>query len=224
MPASDPHHNAELLRSGPNLRDASSAMILLHGRGGSAQNLLSFGQQLASPSTALIAPQAADHTWYPDSFLAPIARNEPWLSSAIRLIETLAEQCLSQNIASARIVLCGFSQGACLSTEFAARHPRRYLAVLAFTGGLIGPPGSDLHHPGSLAGTPVLLSSGDPDPHVPWARVEETAVELRRMHADVEVHRYSGRPHTIIPAEVTIAKELLQRVMQSNANPRDKVS
>jgi phospholipase/carboxylesterase len=211
MPAADPHRNAHVVRSGPDPREASRVMILLHGRGGSAENMLYLGQELTTPSTNLIAPQATNQTWYPYSFLAPISQNEPWLTSALDLVESLVQNCLKLNIPSERIILCGFSQGACLSTEFTARHPRRYAALLAFTGGLIGPPGSDLHHDGSLFGTPVLLSSGDPDPHVPWSRVEQTAVELRAMNARVELHRFPNHPHTILPEELVLARNLLQQ-------------
>jgi predicted esterase len=117
---------------------------------------------------------------------------------------------MGQGIAAERIGLCGFSQGACLATEFVASHPRRYGALIAFTGGLIGPPGSDLRHSGSLEGMPALFSSGDPDPHVPCQRVEESAAVLREMGAKVELMRHTGRPHTVLPAEIRAAQAMLQ--------------
>jgi phospholipase/carboxylesterase len=212
MAPNDPHRDAQVRSAGANLRDAFGVMVLLHGRGGAASDILSLGRELAPREMALLAPEAAGHTWYPKSFLAPLAENEPYLSSALGLIETLIERTESEGISSGRIILCGFSQGACLATEYVARHPRRYAALIALTGGLIGPPGSDLRHPGSLDGTPALFSSGDPDPHVPWARVEESAAELRTMHAEVQTRRYPGRPHTILPEELEMARALVQQI------------
>lgn len=210
----DPHAGSAVLYGGVAREQASHALILLHGRGASAEDILSLGSALASklsvPGLALIAPQAARSTWYPYSFLAPRAQNEPWLSSALRLVASLVDDCLAGGVAAERIGVCGFSQGACLATEFAASNPRRYGALIAFTGGLIGPPGSDLGHSGSFAGMPALFSSGDPDPHVPWQRVEESAAVLREMGARVEVMRYEGRPHTVLPSEIRAAQVMLE--------------
>jgi phospholipase/carboxylesterase len=207
---SGPHADAEVIEAGAPLYEARGALILLHGRGASATDILGLGYEIAPEGVALLAPQAVGHTWYPKSFLAPIQENEPWLSSALGLVEWLVERCLAVGITPERIAVSGFSQGACLSTEFVARHPRRYAAVAAFTGGLIGPPGMNLHHEGSLEGTPVLFSSGDPDPHVPWVRVQESARELEAMGARVEVRQHVLRPHTILPAEVEMGRELLR--------------
>ena len=212
----DPHGAGNLLSGGPALQDASGVMLLLHGRGGAAAEMMSLGREIDLPRITLLAPQAADHTWYPYSFLAPLSQNEPWLTSALNRVDTILEQCAASGISSERVVIAGFSQGACLASEYAARHPQRYAAVIAFTGGLIGPPGSGLHHPGSLQGTPVLLSSGDPDPHVPWTRVEETAQQLRSMGASVRVDRFPGRPHTILPEELNTARSLLRSSFASN--------
>ena len=187
-------------------------MILLHGRGASAEDILGLGQALAPAGWALLAPQAAEHTWYPYSFLAPRAQNEPYLSSALAKVKATVEQALEAGIASERIVIAGFSQGACLTSEFVGRNPRRYGAALAFTGGLIGPPGEPITVSGELEGTPVLLSSGDPDPHVPWARVEQTAELLRGLGAQVTMQRYPGRPHTVTAEEVRVAREMLGNV------------
>lgn len=214
-----PHAGARILRRGLPLSEASHAVILLHGRGASAEDILGLGDALVAgvpdQQFALLAPQAEQHTWYPYSFLAPRVQNEPWLSSALQLVNRLIEECAAGGITSSRVVLCGFSQGACLASESVASHARRYGALLAFTGGLIGPPGADLSHPGNLDGTPVLLSSGDPDPHVPWARVEETATVLREMGAGVQTLRHPGRPHTILPAEVRAAQDLLRSTLAS---------
>jgi predicted esterase len=211
----DPHLEARVLTAGAKLRGAAGAMLLLHGRGGSAEDIVRLGLEIAPPEMALIAPEAAGNTWYPYSFLAPVMQNEPWLSSALHLVETLVLRCVSGGVAADRVVICGFSQGACLATEFVAQHPRRYRALLAFTGGLIGPPGTDFHHEGSLDGMPALFSSGDPDPHVPWARVEESAQLLSAMGADVELRRWAGRPHTVLPQEVEAAKEMMKAVHSS---------
>jgi phospholipase/carboxylesterase len=208
----DPHREAEIFQAGAESGQASGVMLLLHGRGASAPDILSLGQEVAPSDLTLIAPEAAGNNWYPYSFLSPLSQNEPWLSSALHLVERLVQQSLSDGTPAERIVLCGFSQGACLATEFVARRPRRYGALLAFTGGLIGPPGSDLRHPGNLDGVSALFSSGDPDPHVPWTRVEESARELRGMGADVQIQRYPGRPHTIVPQEVTAARNLVKQV------------
>jgi predicted esterase len=185
-------------------------VILLHGRGGSAEDILSLANDFNLPSLAYLAPQAAGNSWYPNSFLAPIAQNEPWLSSALRKVQTIIEMVNAQGISTDRIVVGGFSQGACLSTEFVATHPQRYAGLIAFTGGLIGPPGADLTHAGNLAGTPAFLGSGDPDPHVPWQRVEQSARILTEMGAAVTIRRYRNRPHTISAEEIDLARTFLK--------------
>lgn len=211
----DPHAKAGVAHGGAAIREASGVVILLHGRGASTSDILDVGAELGFSRAGLLAPQASGHSWYPKSFLATLAQNEPWLSSALRRVDQLIEQCAAAGMLSERVAICGFSQGACLATEFVARHPRRYAGLVAFTGGLIGPPGGDLHHPGSLAGTPVLFSSGDPDPHVPWQRVEESAQMLRLMGGEVELRRYPGRSHTILREEVANARNLLEPVMKA---------
>jgi phospholipase/carboxylesterase len=205
----DPHRKMSVSRLGPELTAARGAAVLLHGRGASAEDILGLAQELYHPDIAYFAPQAANNTWYPYSFLAPIEQNEPWLSSALSKVASVVDLCVSSGIPREKIVVCGFSQGACLATEFVARHPARYGALIAFTGGLIGPPGADLRHPGSLDGMPALLSSGDPDPHVPWSRVQESAQELERMGAEVRMFRYPNRPHAISEPEIRTASQLV---------------
>lgn len=214
-PSGDPHRGARVLHHGPPLSSARFAMVLVHGRGAGAADILGLAAELHPPSTAYLAPDAAGGSWYPYSFLAPIERNEPWLSSALTLLGRVFDQVEAAGIPRERTALAGFSQGACLATEYLARNPAHHAALLAFTGGLIGPPGHRFEHAGDLAGTPVLLSSGDPDPHVPWRRVEETAEVLRRLGAEVEVHRWPGRPHAILSQELVAARELLARVLPS---------
>ncbi|HEX4773259.1 MAG TPA: dienelactone hydrolase family protein [Bryobacteraceae bacterium] len=205
---SDPHGAQPVLRAGLEVSQARLVLVLLHGRGASAEDILSLGPSLADDA-AYLAPQAANHTWYPNSFLAPRDRNEPFLSSALRKVLSIVKDLETKGIGSERIAICGFSQGACLSSEFGATHPKRYAGLIAFTGGLIGPPGADLAHSGDLAGTPVFLGSGDPDPHVPWERVAESAGIFKAMGASVTLAHYPGMPHTVSPAELKSARILL---------------
>ncbi|MDB5173417.1 MAG: hypothetical protein JWN51_2190, partial [Phycisphaerales bacterium] len=146
-------------------------------------------------------------------FLAPLAANQPYLDSALRKVESIVTDLLSRGVASERIALLGFSQGACLTTEYVARHPRRYGAVMGLTGGLIGPPGTARGYPGELAGTPVFLGTGDPDPHVPFERVLETDAVLTRMGAVVDLRRYPGMPHTINADELDACRKLLRNLI-----------
>lgn len=205
----DPHRNQPLFRFGRVLEEADAVMILLHGRGGFAQEMFSLGDALGGSGFAYLAPQAADYTWYPASFLAPLEENEPYLSSALKKVESIVQLAIAAAMSPETIVIVGFSQGACLATEFVARHPRKYAGLVALSGGLIGPPGADLSHPGSLARTPAFFGSADPDQHVPWRRVQHSAEILREMGADVELQRYPGMPHSIFQGEVESAREHL---------------
>ena len=195
--AADPHAGQPVLRAGPSPEKADVVLILLHGRGASAESILSLHSELGLSNVAAIAPQAAHSSWYPQSFLAQINANQPYLDSALQRIETLVIGLLSDGMSSEQIALLGFSQGACLSAEFVARNPRRYGAVMALTGGLIGPPGTPRAYEGSLSGVPVFLGTSDPDPHVPFERVDETRAVLAKMGASVELRRYPGMPHTV---------------------------
>jgi phospholipase/carboxylesterase len=205
----DPHATQPVLRAGTPLDRAAGALILLHGRGGSAEDILTLGEALADDRFALLAPQATGHTWYPNSFLAPRRQNEPYLSSALRKVEGVLALATAAGIPTGRIGLCGFSQGACLATEFVGRHPQRYAALLAYTGGLIGPLDEPITLSGDLDGTPALFSSGDPDPHVPWQRVQQSADLFAKIGAQVFTERHPGRPHTVLASEMRQGKELL---------------
>jgi phospholipase/carboxylesterase len=218
--SSDPHGNQATISAGPPVEKAKLVLILLHGRGASADGMLPLLDALGLDDVAALAPQAANGTWYPQSFLAPLDANQPSLDSALRRLQNLVEDLLSRSIPSRRIALLGFSQGACLTLEFAARNPRRYAAVIGFTGGLIGPPGTPRNYPGTFASTPVLLASGDPDPHVPFQRVKETEAVLSRMGADVKLRRYPGMPHTINEDEVDAAREMLQQAIEEQHDQR----
>jgi phospholipase/carboxylesterase len=210
---SDPHGAEPVVRAGASLEAAVGAVILLHGRGGSAEDILGLVPAFGAPSLAYLAPRAAGHTWYPNSFLAPRAQNEPWLSSALRKVESVVALALGAGLPLTKIAICGFSQGACLATEFVATHPARYGGLIAYTGGLIGPLGADLHYPGQLEGTPAFFGSGDPDPHVPWARVAQSAGILKGMGAVVTTERYQGRPHTISAKEILAGRLVVQNLL-----------
>jgi phospholipase/carboxylesterase len=205
------HQGTPVRQFGASLKDAEGAVVMLHGRGGSAEDILSLASAMYRPGLAYLAPQAAGNTWYPYSFLAPREENEPWLSSALETVGTTVRMALDAGIGVEKIVVCGFSQGACLSAEFVARNPRRYGGLIGFTGGLIGAT-LDAAYPGDLGGMPVFLGSGDPDPHVPWARVEKTGEVLRGMGASVTMRRYPGRQHTISGEEVDFGKRLVDGV------------
>lgn len=211
--SADPHAGQRVLAAGPPPERAAGTMILLHGRGASAEDILSIYGELGEETLSALAPQAAGYTWYPNSFLAPIESNQPYLDSALRRIESIVADLLAGGTKSERIFLLGFSQGACLTSEFVARHPRRYGGAIAFTGGLIGPPGTPRDYAGSLAGTPVFLGTSDPDPHVPFARVEQTRDVLERMGATVELRRYPGMPHTINEDEIEAARQLIRNAL-----------
>lgn len=211
-PKMDPHAKQAVVHSGVPLGQAAGVLVLLHGRGASAHDILGLGQVIAPPGWAMLAPQAAGHSWYPYSFLASREQNEPWLSSALLKVESVMQSVSEAGIATERIVLAGFSQGACLSCEVAGTHARRYGAVLAFTGGMIGPSSDVLNVTGDFAGTPMLLTSGDPDPHVPWERVQRTAELFAGAGAEVTLRRFPGRPHTVNDKERELARDLLLRL------------
>src|SRR5690606_29743553 len=169
----DPHWGQRVAESGAPLTRARAVMVMLHGRGASAEGMLALADGLAQPEVAYLAPQAAGHSWYPYPFTAPLERNEPWLSSALRTVDAVLGSVGEKGFAADRVVLLGFSQGACLALEYAARHARRYAGVIGLSGGRIGPDGAARDYPGSLAGTPVLLGCSDDDPHIPPARYRE---------------------------------------------------
>ena len=206
-----PHANQPVLSVGPDPAAARVSAILIHGRGASARDILGVAHELSLPDVAFVAPQAAGNTWYPYSFLAPIAQNEPSLTSALSVIEDLVQRFEQAGVASDRVALLGFSQGACLTLEFAARHPRRYHTIVAFSGGAIGPPGTPRDYPGSFEATPAFLGCSDVDAHIPVERVHESADVYRRMGATVDARIYPGMGHTINEDEIAAARALLSR-------------
>lgn len=207
--AQDPHAGQPVLREGPLPAEARLAAILVHGRGGSAEDMVNLAREFQTTDVAYLAPQAAGQTWYPYSFLAPIQQNEPGISSGLRVVRGLVEDLRQQGVPSERIVILGFSQGACLTLEFAARHARRYGGVVGLSGGLIGPPGTPRNYAGSLEGTPVFLGCSDIDPHIPLDRVRESAEVFRRLRATVDERIYPRMGHTVNPDELEAIHALL---------------
>jgi predicted esterase len=204
-----PHGGGPVREKGRPAAEAKAAMILLHGRGGDAAGILTLADELGNPDFAYLAPLAAAHTWYPNRFLAPLEANEPALSSGLAVMADLIHRLGDEGLPPERTILLGFSQGACLTVEFAARNPRRYGGVVALTGGLLGPPGAPLEHPGSLEGTPVFLGTADPDPHVPVERVRETAEVLTAMDARVDLCVYPGMGHTVSWEELKAVRAMM---------------
>ena len=203
--------------SGAPLRRAKAAVIMLHGRGASAESMLSFADVFAQPDVAYLAPQAPGSTWYPYSFLAPFAQNEPALSHALETVASTVSHIASHGLAPQRLVLLGFSQGGCLALEYAARNAQRYGGVVGLSAGLIGPPGTPRNYPGSLSGTPVFLGCSDVDVHIPLARVHESAEVLRRMGGEVTERIYPGMGHTINDDEVKHVRSILAGLVQVDA-------
>jgi predicted esterase len=208
----DPHASQRVLSAGPRADYAAGVIVLVHGRGATAESILSLYTELGIPTLAALAPQAANSSWYPQSFLAPLQANQPYLDSALHKLDSIVTGMVARGMPSERIAVLGFSQGACLTLEFAARYPRRFGAVIGLTGGLIGPLGMPRNYSGSLGGTPIFLGTSDPDPHVPFGRVRETEAVLRSMGANVELRRYPGMPHTINEDELDACRALLLQI------------
>jgi predicted esterase len=203
-----PHQTEPILSYGTPLAEARGAVLMVHGRGASARDILMLAPELRLPHLAYLAPQAAGNTWYPYPFMSPLESNEPHLSSALaRLAEVLA-QVAAAGIPPERTGLLGFSQGACLATEFVARNARRYGGVAGLSGGLIGPDGTPRDYAGSLDGTPVFLGCSDIDPHIPKERVSLTADTLRRLEAVVDLRLYPGMGHLVNVDELKAVRAL----------------
>jgi predicted esterase len=205
----DPHHGQPVLTFGPAPSAARLTMIMTHGRGASGEDMIGLAGELGTTDVAFLAPQAAGRTWYPYSFLSPIQDNQPGINSGLKVIAGLIASLVLQGIPHERIALIGFSQGACLSLEFAARHPQRYRGVVGLSGGLIGPPGTARDYPGSFSGAPVFLGCSDIDAHIPLARVNESADVFRRMGASVDERIYPQMGHTVNPDEIAAVRALL---------------
>jgi len=204
----DPHRGSEEVWFGPSLEEAESAVVLLHGRGDSSRGILALAPEFEAPQTVFLAPQAIGFSWYPHSFLSEVEQNEPWLSSALDRVEA-AVTAIGRVVPEEKMVLMGFSQGACLALEFAARNTGLYGGVVAFSGGLIGPDGTPRDYAGSLEGTPVFLGCSDVDVHIPVGRVHESAHVMEGLGGDVDERIYPGMGHTVNGDEIAWASTLL---------------
>ena len=202
-------HTENIITAGAPIEKATSAMILIHGRGGSAEDILSLSSYLNVKDWALFAPQATQNSWYPYSFLSPVGQNQPALDSALAVIDELVESIVSKGIAREHLYFAGFSQGACLTLEYTTRHAARYGGIIAFTGGLIGEQLNAANYKGNFEQTPVLITTGNPDPHVPVSRVNESAAIMGELQANVTTEIYKGRPHTISGTEIELANRLI---------------
>jgi phospholipase/carboxylesterase len=209
--AADPHRNVRIAEAGAPLHRAKAVVVMLHGRGADGHDMLSLAEAFAQPDLAWLAPQAAGRSWYPYSFLAPVARNEPFLSSALWMLDTLLQRLSHDGFAGERVVLFGFSQGACLALEYAARHAQRYGGIVGLSGGLIGPEGAPRDYAGGLAGTPVFLGCSDTDPHIPLERVHETTYLLNALGGSVTERIYPGMGHGINEDEIKQVRGLLAK-------------
>ena len=202
-------HKKQLITAGKKLEDVSKVLIMVHGRGGSAEDILSLADHLHVADFSLVAPQATNNTWYPYSFMAPPSENEPWLSSALSLLKEIVNDLRSKGIKSENIYFLGFSQGACLTLEFVTRNADTYGGVAAFTGGLIGDKIYPENYNGDFLGTPIFIGSSDPDPHVPVTRVNESGEILEKMNARVTKKIYKNMGHTINQDEINSVNELI---------------
>lgn len=197
---------------GAPLDKARAAMILVHGRGASASDIITVAAEVLHPDFAYLAPQAEGNAWYPNPFTAPLESNEPYLSSALKVLATLLAR-VETNVPAERVILLGFSQGACLTLEFAARHARRYGGIVGFSGGLIGPEGTPRDYAGNFDGTPAFLGCSDVDPYIPKERVVDAAQALERMGAEVTLRLYPGMAHTVSPDEIAELRKLVDGVV-----------
>ncbi len=213
MTDDDPHRGQPVLQAGKSPTEARAAMIMLHGRGADAADIIGIAQIIGADDMVYVAPEAARHTWYPYSFLAPVEQNEPGRSSALGVVAHLIASLETAEIAADRIALLGFSQGACLALEFAARHPRRYGAVFALSGGLIGERVAVEDYAGSLAGTPVFIGCSDIDPHIPVERVRQSSAIMETLGAEVTERIYPGMGHTIVEDEIAHIRRIVATIV-----------
>ncbi|HEX9098053.1 MAG TPA: dienelactone hydrolase family protein [Candidatus Dormibacteraeota bacterium] len=206
-----PHEGQPVLHAGEPLEQARAAMILVHGRGASAADIMTIAAEVMFPGVAYLAPQAAGSAWYPYPFTAPLEANEPYLSSALQVLSSLGAK-VEATVPAGRLILLGFSQGACLALEFAVRNANRYGGVVGLSGGLIGPDGAPRDYPGDFARTPVFLGCSDVDPHIPKERVIEAGHVFERMGAEVTVRLYPGMGHTTNADEIEAVRAIVKGV------------
>lgn len=206
-----PHENQPVYFAGAKLEEASAAMILLHGRGASAEDILSLSTHLDYPKLAFLAPQAEGYTWYPNRFIFPVANNEPYLSDALKVIDGLVKKMEMRGIPTEKIFIGGFSQGSCLASEYVIRNPKRYGGLIVFSGGYIGPLNIQREPDGNLSGMPVFIGCSDVDPHIPLQRVKETTSLLTAMGAQVTEKIYLNMGHTVNDDELQQAKIVVEQ-------------
>lgn len=211
-PRQGPHAGVRIFARGTRPDEAAAAVILIHGRGANAPDILSLADPLGGKTVAYVAPEATGNVWYPERFLVPTAANEPHLSSALGVVEDLAKGLVEAGVPYERLAIAGFSQGACLALEFAARHPRRYGAVIGFSGGLIGSDAEIERRVGDLEGTPVFLGCSDVDFHIPVERVHASARILSALGGAVTERIYPGMGHTINDDEIAFAAAMIARL------------
>jgi predicted esterase len=204
-----PHENSPVYGAGVKLEDATAAMVLLHGRGANAEDILSLSAHLTQPGLAFLAPQAEGYTWYPNRFILPVEQNEPYLSGALAKVESIVKMVEAHGIPPEKIFMGGFSQGACLASEYVIRNPKRYGGLLVFSGGYIGPLNGAREPSGHLQDTPVFIGCSDNDPHIPLQRVYETTSLLRAMGAQVTENIYPNMGHTINEDEIEMARRIV---------------
>lgn len=217
QPFKGPHQNRQPETFGAPLSRAKAAMILVHGRGASAESMFPLAEEFAQPDVHYIAPQADGYTWYPYSFLAPIAQNEPGISSGMQALHDIIQHLTENGMPLEKIMLLGFSQGACLASEFMARHPGKYGGLAVLSGGLIGPAINAENYGGSLEGTPVFLGCSDVDSHVPKERIDETEAILSQLNADVTKRIYPGMGHLVNEDEVKFVRGMLSNIIHGNS-------
>ena len=208
-----PHQGQTVRMAGAPLDNAQAAMLMVHGRGASAEDILTLAQEFDQPGFAYLAPQAADNTWYPNRFLVPLEQNEPWLSSALSFVGDVFDQIVNAGIFPERIILLGFSQGACLSLEFAARNARRYGGIVGLSGALIGPDNTPRDYKGSLEGTPVFLGCSDVDFHVPKERVDEAAEVMQNLGGKVTKRLYPNMDHSVNLDEINFVRGMMESLI-----------
>lgn len=212
----DPHQGQTVRMAGAPLNRAQAAMLMVHGRGAKAEDILSLTDQLAQSRFAYLAPQAAGNSWYPNRFLVPLAENEPWLSSALSFLGSVYAEIISAGIPAEHVMLLGFSQGACLALEFAARNAKRYGGIVGLSGALIGPDDMPRNYAGSLAGTPVFLGCSDVDFHVPKERVNESATVFQKLGGQVTTRLYPNLDHSVNQDEIDFIRDMMKTLVESS--------
>lgn len=211
-----PHQGQPTLIRGERLSQARAAMLMVHGRGATAEDILSLAGELNQAGFAYLAPQAAGNTWYPNRFLVPLDENEPWLSSALSFVGDIYSQIINAGLPPERVMLLGFSQGACLTLEFSARNARRHGGIVGLSGALIGPDDAPRDYKGSLEATPVFLGCSDVDFHVPKERVDQTAEVLRRLGGEVTKRLYPNMDHSVNLDEINFVRGMMQSLIVSS--------